>query len=1044
MRGLFPDVRFLWATRFHRPSHMARVIANQVAKAEEQEEQQQEQFQQQQQQQSSASSELSPPPTAAGSAILVTPPRESSEEADGGRQQQAAAGLLPARGVDEAAASRLRYLQASALIEDALAFRPVTHDLSSENSLRFYRFFWRKNPQRVLNLLVVVLLKTAAGSSADAASEDGTSLQAPWPATEAIELFILLALVVGDIVPRWAYTLPGMWRRKAQLWFIAYIAVVGLSVVDVVTTFFVHRVDPHSGYFRFSRPLRIYLLVFRVEPLRVTLGNIVGSFLGVLHMFGLFFVLVFIFAGLGVLLFDETPEEKVVFTSTLEGAFQLLLLTTTCNHPDVYVPAYNYNWASFLFFVLYSTVSQLFFLNLMLSVIVSSWRNLLKADVARKMILRREAMRGAFAVMSQGSNYVTREEFLKLARVFKPAWKEGRAAFYWNAVDTAKAGRVEFAEFSLLIEALEITVERISKFWRVIPLRLSKNLRKVTKARAFNVAIDLIIIAVSVWPIVEVEMRHAGHKTMSKSVSTGIEYGFLVFFTIEVFAKFIAERSLSLFFENPTNKFDVVLLAISWVMGIGSEILGGTGSLVKMVLSVRLLRVLVSLIGSVKKYKWLLNALIDVIPTFASILLAHIVWMYLFSILGIEIFGDVVREAHAAGIDKGYGLVADTDYAKLDYWRIGYGSFPEALVATWMLVIVNNWHVLMQAYVVATGYKISRLFFVCFWIIDVICTMGVLIATLLEMVMRHWDDKGTLDERQVTAEKRLNESVHETDDQGFYFSDSKKKRPSIAGLQPESCIEESDSDVPRDSQEPSVKFGDMSPELGKIEEATTWVSRRTKQFTSMMQRMVLQDLNESDFAKESHTDDMIAGLESVYKVYSKPSLGVAEKELPSRLSISVPRPPQPGGSSSGESPSIEVAAAAAALPSSPLDAFDKAPAAASDNGEEGSSKDRKNILLNIPISKPRLRTSFDAGPRASRVSFSQSRTAAQPDDYSRPRHSICLARPEATAPHKRKKLGLELAVPQLAVAPTAAAAPWIARQGAAVHQSCPKHCPRSP
>eukprot|EP00727_Mastigamoeba_balamuthi_P002325 m51a1_g1209 putative two pore calcium channel protein 1-like (921) ;mRNA; r:470940-474491 len=763
--------------------------------------------------------------------------------------------------------------EAATLVEDAVKLRPVTHDLTSARALRLYRAFWKDGVQWTLTAVVLLLLimpvfeKPAFRVRDDdegASDESGKSLEAPWPTSEVVELAILMAVLIFDIAPRWVYSLPGTWKNRSELWFLVYNVVVALSFVDVIIRFCVYAVDSESAYFRFSRPLRVYLIVYRVEAVRVTLRNVVGAFFSVIHLFALFFALVFLFAATGVLLFDGTPEQVPTFPNTLEGAFQLLLLTTTCNHPDVYIPAYNYNWASFLFFAMYSTVSQLFFLNLMLSVIVSSWRDMLKAEVARKMILRREALRGAFAVLSQGKEYVTKEEFLRMLHVLKPSWPKSKLPFYWNTVDTAGVGKIGLPEFTLIIEALEITVERVSKLWRVVPLWLSQKLRVVVRSKLFQVVIDVIIVVVSLWPVVEVELRHAGHKTISRAAANGIEMGFLVFFTLELGVKLIAERSLSIWLENPKNKFDAVLLVVSWILGIITVSSGGATGIVKVSMTVRLLRVLFSIIGGFKKFAWLFDALLEVVPTFLSILLAHVVWMYLFSILGIEIFGDVVRQSYFSNADKGYGRVADTDYAKLSYFRLSYGSFPEAIVATWVLVIVNNWHVLIQAYVVATGYKITRMFFVCFWIIDVVCTMAVLIAVLLEMIMRTWDSSKKVDERQAVVEKRLKHIVAETDDEGQFMSEDEKSERAAAAS--ERIVR---SDV-----------GLMHVDKPAADESATWISRRTKQFTSMMQRMVIGDLNEQDF--EGGAEEMTTGLSALYKVYNKPA--VKESELPSQMS----------------------------------------------------------------------------------------------------------------------------------------------------------------
>eukprot|EP00727_Mastigamoeba_balamuthi_P013840 m51a1_g9079 hypothetical protein (892) ;mRNA; f:18727-22050 len=820
-------------------------------------------------------------PAAAAAAAAPPEPQQPQQPAPEAAAEPASA--PGARGTGETVREkRLRYLQASVLVEDAIAFRPVTHELTSEAALRVYRFFWKKNVQRLLNVLVLALLiipvfeKPAFVVQADEDDSDsaGTSLLAPWPSTELVELAILLVVALADIAPRWKYSLPGTWRNRGEAWFLAYNAVVALSVVDVLVRLGVYGEHPQSGYFRFSRPLRVYLIVFRVESVRVTLRSIVATFFHVSHLFALFFTLIAVFAATGVLLFDGTPEQKTTFPDTLEGIYQLLILTTTVNHPDVYIPAYNYNWLSYLFFMLYTVVTQLFFLNLILSVIVSSWRDLLKSHVAARVVLRRETLRAAFSVLSRGAETMDREEFLGMARVYRPGWPEGRALFYWNSVDKDRAGSVTYEQFTYIIEALEITVAKVEGIWRLVPSRVSKRLRRLTRSAVFNHAVDFVIVVVSVWPIVEVELRHAGIETMTERQGNIIEFSFLAFFTLELLVKLVAERSLSLFLAPPKNKFDFWLLVASWIMSIISIAAGGRGGLVKISLTIRILRVLFSIIGGIKKFEWLFNALVDVVPTFASIILAHVTWMYLFSVLGVEIFGDVVRQAHAEGRDSGYGTVAATGYAQLNYWRIGYGSFPEALVASWLMVIVNNWHVLIDAYVVATGHKISRLFFICFWVIDVICTMAVLVAVLIEMVLRHYNNRDTRDDREKEAEQRVVSETEGSDSEGVYWSDaaSPKRLKSPMGIREAAAAASGHSDESGpEAHGAAVKFGELSDIRKKKD---TWISRRTKTFTTMIDKLVVADLNDGDFEKNQRKE-MLTGLDAVLRNYEKKPAPVA-------------------------------------------------------------------------------------------------------------------------------------------------------------------------
>ena len=248
-------------------------------------------------------------------------------------------------------------------------------------------------------------------------------------------------------------------------------------------------------------------------------------------------------------------------------------------------------------------------------------------------------------------------------------------------------------------------------------------------------------------------------------------------------------------------------------------------------------------------------------PLFLTIVLSHVVWIYLFSVLGVQIFGDVVRQNLAGGIDKGYGFIQDTDYYKLNYTRIGYGSFGEAIVATWVLVIVNNWHVIQQVYVVATGTKWVRLFFITFWMIDVVCTMAVLVAVLLEVVMKQWESKmaDQPDKQRMEVEAKL-----------------KAVAASEEG-QEESAMAEAVASVDKkllddDPSRISLDGTGKPKKGGVVGESVQWFSKRKAKVSSLMQTMVGGEITEADLkaaevrAKES-VDSSLAG---IYKLYKRP------------------------------------------------------------------------------------------------------------------------------------------------------------------------------
>ena len=61
------------------------------------------------------------------------------------------------------------------------------------------------------------------------------------------------------------------------------------------------------------------------------------------------------------------------------------------------------------------------------------------------------------------------------------------------------------------------------------------------------------------------------------------------------------------------------------------------------------------------------------------------------------------------------------------YDMIDFNSFPHAIFATFYVLGVNDWNVLMEGCVAATG-KIARLYFIVFWPVLVLFLLNVVIA----------------------------------------------------------------------------------------------------------------------------------------------------------------------------------------------------------------------------------------------------------------------------------------------------------------------------
>ncbi|KAM0855826.1 hypothetical protein ACQ4PT_049531 [Festuca glaucescens] len=126
--------------------------------------------------------------------------------------------------------------------------------------------------------------------------------------------------------------------------------------------------------FRVAPYIRVAFLIMTIRELRmcaITLYGLIGTYLNVLALSLLFLLFA---SWLAYVTFEDTLQGKTIFSSYGETLYQMFVLFTTSNNPDVWVPAYKISrWYS-LFFIVYVLLGVYFLTNLILAVIYDSFK----------------------------------------------------------------------------------------------------------------------------------------------------------------------------------------------------------------------------------------------------------------------------------------------------------------------------------------------------------------------------------------------------------------------------------------------------------------------------------------------------------------------------------------------------------------------------------------------------------------------------------------------------------------------------------------------
>ena len=96
----------------------------------------------------------------------------------------------------------------------------------------------------------------------------------------------------------------------------------------------------------------------------------------------------------GFMLFKGSPQGVQYFVSLPETCWQMFILLTTANYPDVMLPAYQMGTGYVIFFVGYLVV--FFFLNLLLAVTYSNYKKRVEESIGSYVHVREDYLQDKF------------------------------------------------------------------------------------------------------------------------------------------------------------------------------------------------------------------------------------------------------------------------------------------------------------------------------------------------------------------------------------------------------------------------------------------------------------------------------------------------------------------------------------------------------------------------------------------------------------------------------------------------------------------------
>lgn len=688
-------------------------------------------------------------------------------------------------------------LLAAAYLDDActgshMEFQPTV------SAVRLYTTYKNKWFTGILYSVLAIILGLAIFEKPEA-DPIKQYLPIPFVVTVSIEI-LCIAFLLFRLAQEFLFSVRGQFWRDAK--HLTLLTILLLTFIDIA----IYTGLEESGIssVRWSRPLRPLLLVNIPEgrQIRRAFRNIRRTLPGVTSVLVLFLLVLFLFAMMFYKLFSNKGMRKIdgqrYFYTFGDTYWDLYVLVTTANNPDIMMPAYNQLALYSIFFIVFEIVCLYIFMSIFLAVVYNNYKSNLKREVKEAIERKNELIDKAFDLMKSdvfGREVIIQEDFNKLLKRMMRSKSDQYFKIIWLVLDVDNTGYIDRREFHNLPDLLNIKVTEVKPnlFQRFIPKIYNSNYSKkvilTVKSKYFRYIFDCIII-INALVILTTHVEY-------------VEWIFLSVFILEILLKMYA-FGFYMFFGKLWNVFDFFIIGSALILDIIDEARGDSEDANVILDILLILRVMrgVKILHSLNYFKSILNTILHILPsliTYASVLF---VFIYIFAIIGMECFkgrinfygentykpdelNSTMKYCGVSGTSRdGLPDFKNSTFYKLQYCANNFNDFGSAFIVLFELLVVNQWHVLTEGFVIATGTKATRIFFIAFHIVSVLNILNIFTAFVIEAFLLEFNlAKGTL---ETALETKINEM-------GLaYGSKPLKKKVKKTEVQEENILDDQD------------------------------------------------------------------------------------------------------------------------------------------------------------------------------------------------------------------------------------------------------------
>ncbi|KAL0746394.1 hypothetical protein Bca101_028396 [Brassica carinata] len=444
-------------------------------------------------------------------------------------------------------------------------------------------------------------------------------------------------------------------------------------------------------------------------------------------------------------MFEDTQQGLTVFTSYGATLYQMFILFTTSNNPDVWIRAYKSSRWSSLFFVLYVLIGVYFVTNLILAVVYDSFKEQLAKQVSGMDQMKRRMLEKAFGLIDKDkTGQIDKEQCIKLFEQLTnyrtlPKISKEEFGLIFDELDDTRDFKINKDEFADLCQAIALRFQKeevpslFENFPQIYHSALSQQLRAFVRSPRFGYAISFILVLNFIAVVVETTLDIEESSAQKPWQVAEFVFGWI--YVLEMALK-IYSYGFENYWRDGQNRFDFI---VTWVIVIGEtatfitpdeNTFFSNGEWIRYLLLARMLR-LIRLLMHVQRYRAFIATFITLIPSLMPYLGTIFCVLCIYCSIGVQVFGGLVN--------AGNKQLFKTEMAEDDYLLFNFNDYPNGMVTLFNLLVMGNWQVWMESYKDLTGTWWSITYFVSFYIITVLLLLNLIVAFVLEAFFTELD-----------------------------------------------------------------------------------------------------------------------------------------------------------------------------------------------------------------------------------------------------------------------------------------------------------------